>query len=42
MILIVPPVARPKPNKLADRAAGRNPKIDGKFDPIELEEWIGE
>ena len=40
-IPLVPPKTTPKFDKLADTVTRSNPKVyDGKFDSIELEEWI--
>jgi len=37
----IPPEGPSKPNDVADRVAKRNPRMyDGKYDLIELQEWI--
>ena len=37
----IPPEGSSKPDDVADRVAKCNPKMyDGKYDPVELEEWI--
>ena len=37
----IPPKGPTKPNNAADRVAKRNPRTyEGKYDPVELEEWI--
>jgi len=37
----IPPIPT-EDDKLADRVVRCNPKVyDGKYDPVELEEWIG-
>ena len=37
----IPPEGPSKPNDVADRVAKRNPSTyDGKYDLVELEEWI--
>ena len=40
-ILLSPIETPPKDDKLADRVARHNPKVyDGKYDPMELKEWV--
>jgi len=41
IILLAPSEIPPKEDKLENRVAQHNPKVyDGKYDPVELEEWI--